>query len=385
MATGKTILVLGGGTGGIVAASRLRKNLPREHRVVLIERSADYVFEPSLLWLMTGLRRRENISRPLAKLEKKGIELVRGDIEGIEPASCTVKVNGTELAGDYLVIALGAELAPELVPGLAEAGHNLYALRGAERLRDTRLTLTAGRIVVLVSAMPFKCPAAPYEAAMLLEDDLRKRQVRDRFELALYTPESGPMPVAGPEVSKQLRQMIEAKGIAFHPEHTVAQVDPSALRITFTNGVTTAFDLLVYVPPHRAPRVVVDSGLTGESGWIPVDRQTLETRFPNVVAIGDVTGIMLAMGKPLPKAGVLAHGEAELVANNLVHVITGKGTPRQFDGYGECFIETGDGKAGYGSGNFFAEPTPEIKLRPPSRIQHLAKVAFEKYWLFKWF
>ncbi|MEE8342628.1 MAG: FAD/NAD(P)-binding oxidoreductase, partial [Gammaproteobacteria bacterium] len=377
MATGKTILVLGGGTGGIVTASRLRNKLPREHRVVLIERSADYVFEPSLLWLMTGLRRRENISRPLTRLEKQGIKLVRGNIEDIDPESCTVTVNGTELAGDYLVIALGAELAPELVPGLAEAGHNLYALRGAEQLRDTRLTLKAGRIVVLVSAMPFKCPAAPYEAAMLLEDDFRKRQLRDRIELALYTPEPGPMPVAGPEVSSQLKQIIEAKGIAYHPEHTVAQVDPSARHITFTNDVTTAFDLLVYVPPHRAPRVVVDAGLTGESGWIPVDRQTLETRFPNVYAIGDVTGIMLAMGKPLPKAGVLAHGEAELVANNLVHAITGKGTPRQFDGYGECFIEIGDGKAGYGSGNFFAEPTPEIKLRQPSRMQHLAKVAFE--------
>lgn len=385
MATGKTILVLGGGTGGIIAACRLRKKLPREHRVVLIERSADYLFEPSLLWLMTGLRQRKNISRPLAKLEKQGIELVRGNIERIDPESRTVKVNGTELAGDYLVIALGAELAPELVPGLAEAGHNLYALRGAERLRDTRLTLKAGRVVVLVSAMPFKCPAAPYEAAMLLEDDFRKRQLRDRIELALYTPEPGPMPVAGPEVSSRLKQIIEAKGIAYHPEHTVAQVEPAERRITFTNSVTTAFDLLVYIPPHRAPRVVVDSGLSGESGWIPVDRQTLATRFPNVYAIGDVTGIMLAMGKPLPKAGVLAHGEAELVVNNLVHVITGKGTPRQFDGYGECFIEIGDGKAGYGSGNFFSEPTPEIKLRPPSRIQHLGKVAFEKYWLFKWF
>ena len=193
------------------------------------------------------------------------------------------------------------------------------------------------------------------------------------------------MPVAGPEVSRQVRQMVEAKGIGYYPEHTVTQVDSTARRILFANGASAEFDLLAYVPPHRAPQVVAECGLTGESGWVPVHRQTLETRFPGVYAIGDVTGIMLSMGKPLPKAGVFAHGEAEVVAHNLVHAITGKGKPVQFDGHGECFIESGDGKAGFGSGNFFAEPMPEIKLRQPSRTLHIGKVAFEKYWLFEWF
>jgi sulfide:quinone oxidoreductase len=165
----------------------------------------------------------------------------------------------------------------------------------------------------------------------------------------------------------------------------VTQVDPGACQITFSNGTTGEFDLLAFVPPHRAPQVVIDSGLVGDSGWVPVDRQTLETRFPGVYAIGDVTGIPLAVGKPLPKAGVFAHGEAEVVAGNLIHAITGKGQPAQFNGHGECFIETGDGKAGFGSGNFFAEPAPEVKLRPPSRTLHIGKVAFEKYWLFEWF
>jgi sulfide:quinone oxidoreductase len=382
---GKTVLVLGGGIGGLVAASRLRKGLSREHRVVLIERERDYVFAPSFLWLMTGLRQREKISRPLSKLQQQGIELVQGSIERIDPDAHTVWVDGRELAGDYLVIALGAELAPETIPGLAEAGHNFYSLAGAEALRDARLGLHGGRIVVLVSSMPFKCPAAPYEAAMLLEYDFRKRKLREQVEVDLYSPEPGPMPIAGPEISRQVQQMVEAKGIGYHPEHTVTQVDATARRVQFANGASAAFDLLAYVPPHRAPRVVAECGLTGESGWIPVHRQTLETQFPGVYAIGDVTGIMLSMGKPLPKAGVFAHGEAEVVANNLVHAITGTGRPVQFEGHGECFIETGDGKAGFGSGNFFAEPVPEIKLRQPGRALHVGKVAFEKYWLFEWF
>jgi sulfide:quinone oxidoreductase len=366
-----------------VAANRLRKGLPREHRVILIEREEQYAFAPSFLWLMVGLRRRDQILRPLSRLEKQGVERIRGEITRIDPARREVEVNGQVLTGDYLVLALGAEYAPEAVPGLAEAGHNLYTLEGAEQLREARLTLGQGRMIILVSAVPFKCPAAPYEAAMLLEYDCRKRKLRDGIAIDVYTPEPGPMPVTGPEVSRQVRQMVEDKGIGYHPEHAVTRVEPDAKRIHFANGSTAEYDLLVYVPPHRAPRVVREAGLIAESGWVPADRHTLETRFPGVYALGDVTGIMLPMGKPLPKAGVFAHGEAEVVAANLIHLITGKGEPQRFDGHGECFLEVGDGKAGLGSGNFYAEPTPQVKLRSPSRTLHLGKVAFEKFWLFE--
>ena len=159
---------------------------------------------------------------------------------------------------------------------------------------------------------------------------------------------------------------------------------PAAGCLAFTNGVTARFDLLAYVPPHRAPQVVRDAGLTRDSGWVPVDRGTMETQFTGVYALGDVTGIMLSIGKPLPKAGVFAEHEAEVVANNLAHAITGNGTPKRFDGSGECFIETGDHKAGFGKGNFYAEPAPQIRLRMPSRVLHMGKVVFEKYWLFEW-
>jgi len=385
MADRKTILILGGGIGGVVTATRLRKKLPRGHRVVLVERSPNYIFQPSLLWLMTGIRNAGKITRPLNQLDKLGVERIQGEVKHIDPQHKTVQVDGREITADYLVIALGAELAPDIIPGLAKAGHNFYTLTGAESLRDARLTLREGRIAVLVSAIPFKCPAAPYEAAMLLEYDCRKRKLREHITIDLYSPEPGPMPIAGPEVSKQVRQMVEAKGIGYHPEHAVTRVDPAARRINFANGASTIFNLLAYVPPHRAPQVVRDAGLTGESGWVPVNRDTLETKFPGIYAIGDVTGIMLSMGKPLPKAGVFAHAEGEVVANNLIYELTGKGEPKTFDGHGECFLETGDGKAGFGSGNFFAEPAPRIKLRNPSRTLHLGKVAFEKYWLFEWF
>jgi len=381
----KTILVLGGGIGGIVTASRLRKKLSREHRIVLIERETNYVFAPSFLWLMTGTRRAEMISRPRTKLLKLGVELIQGDIEKIDVEQRSVQVNGQHLSGDYLVIALGAEMAPETIPGLSEAGHTFYTLDEAERLNEARSKFQQGRIVVLVCSMPFKCPAAPVEAALLFENDCRKRNIRDAAEIDIYTPEPGPMALAGSENSRMLREMVEAKGIGYHPEHAVTHVEPDKKRIHFTNGATADFDLLAYVPPHRAPQVVSDAGLVGESGWIAVDKHTMATKFSNVYAIGDVTGIKLSVGKPLPKAGVIAHGQAEVVVNNLVHEITGKGAPKQFDGHGACFIETGDGKAGFGQGNFYAEPAPQMKLYQPGYLMHLGKVAYEKYWLFKWF
>lgn len=385
MNTAKTILVLGGGIGGVVAASRLRKALSRKHRIVLIDREPNHVFSPSLLWLMIGQRTRRSISRPLLNLEKRGIERIQGEIEVIDPDKHRVRINGREYTGDYMVIALGAEYAPAAIPGLEEAGHNFYSLEGAEALREARLKLQSGRLVVLVSGIPFKCPAAPYEAAMLLEHDCRRRQMRDSVQIDVYTPEPGPMALTGPQNSAQIRHMLEQKDIGFHPEHQVTEIDAESKTIRFSNGSSAQYDLLAYVPPHRAPGVVREAGLVGESGWIPVDRSTLETKYPGVFAIGDITGIGLSVGKPLPKAGVFAHGEAEVVANNIIHAITGKGHPKEFTGHGMCFLETGDGKAGLGSGNFFAEPAPAIKLRMPSRLLHLAKVAFEKYWLFKWF
>lgn len=382
---GRTILIMGGGVGGVVVASELRRKLPKEHRVILVDRQAEHLFAPSLLWLMTGLRKPDQIRRPLERLRRKGIEVMRGDIERIDPSRRQATVAGKVITADELVVALGAELAPEAIPGLAQAGHSFYTLEGAEALRDALRGYRGGRIVVLTAAPAYKCPAAPYEAAMLLEYDCRKRKVRKDARIDIYAAEAAPMGVAGPVVSAAVREMVAAKGIGYHPEHQVSRVDAAARAVEFANGARESFDLLAYVAPHRAPAVVRDSGLAGDSGWIAVDRHTMQTRFDGVWAIGDVTSIPLSLGKPLPKAGVFAHRQAEAVAASIVHRITGKGAPGRFDGHGECFIETGDGKAGFGRGDFYGEPRPEVKVHAPSRAWHAGKVLFEKDWLRRWF
>lgn len=383
--TVRTALILGGGVGGVVAANRLRKLLPRTDRVVLFDREAYHLFQPSLLWLAVGWREADGIRRRLDRLRRKGIEVVTAEVTRIDPSTRTVTAGGTAFTGDAMIVALGADLDPDAIPGLSASGHNLYTLDGASAIRSAVESITSGRIVVLTAAPAYKCPAAPYEGALLIDGALRRRGVRDAVQVELYAAEPGPMGVAGPDVSAAVRGLVESKGIAYHPEHQVTSVDSAARRLNFANGATATFDILAYVPPHRAPSVVRNAGLTNETGWISVDRATMATGVPGVFAIGDVTTIPLSIGKPLPKAGVFAHAQAEVVAANIGHEWSAKGKRRAFDGHGQCFVETGDGRAGIGAGNFYGEPKPQVTLRSPSRIWHWAKVLFEKRWLAKWF
>jgi len=379
----RTALILGAGIGGIVAANTLRKLLPPEDRVVVVERERNHVFAPSLLWHMTGDNDAAAFTRPLSVLSARGIDLVTGEVTRIDPVSRTVEVDGRSLSGDALVVALGADYAPEAIAGLAESGHNLYTLQGAQEIHTTLDAFEGGRIVVLTAAPAYKCPAAPYEAAMLVAAYCKKRRLRKETTVTVYAAEPAPMLVTGPVVGAQVTQMLERKGIAYFPVHQVTKVEAGSLH--FANGATAAFDLLLYVPPHCAPAVVKAAGLCAESGWIAVDRETMETQFPGIYAIGDVTSIPLKMGRPLPKAGVFANGQAQVVAKNLARAWTGQGEAARFDGHGMCFLEIGSGMAGVGRGNFYAEPTPNVRMRYPNPLWHLGKMLYEKYWLWRQF
>ncbi len=378
------VLVLGGGVGGIVVANDLRKRLPATHELVLVNREETFLFAPSLLWLLVGARRPEQISRPLRRLVHRGVTVTTGEIERIDAARREVVVAGRTSSADHIVIALGAATAASAIPGLVDGGHDLYSLAGASAFRDQLASLRSGRVVILTAAPAYRCPAAPYEAAMLVEAACRARRVREHVQVDMFTAEPGPMGVAGAHVSAAVRQMVEGKGINYRPEHQVTRVDPAARSIHFSNGAAASYGMLGFVPPHHVPSVVSDSGLCAEGSWIEVDRNTFVTRVPNVYAIGDVNSVPLKLGKPLPKAGVFAHFAAQVVAKNIARAITGRGEEARFTGFGECFVETGDGKAGFGKGNFYAEPLPAVSLDKPSRRWHLGKVLLEQSWLRGW-
>ncbi len=383
---GKTIVILGGGVGGLVAANTLRQLLSREHRIVLVEKNAQHAFAPSFLWLMTGERQPEQITRDVRQLARPGVEVALAEAQSIDLPNRRVVTTTQTLAYDYLIIALGAELAPEAIPGLPEAGHTFYTFDGAAKLRDTLREFSGGTVAVVVSALPYKCPGAPHEGAMLIASTLRQRGLRN-VDVHLYTPESQPMPVAGPALGDAVKQMLEGQGIAFHPLHKLTRVDGAARELSFEGKATVKYDLLVAIPPHRGPRIVREAGLTNEAGWVPVDRNTLATRHENVFALGDVTAVSIpGRWKPdvplmLPKAGVFAHAQAEVVARRIAAEIAGADAGETFPGIGYCMLEAGESLAGFAFGNFYAEPSPQIQLRRMGKTWHWGKVLFEQWWL----
>lgn len=383
--TGKTILILGGGIGGYTAAQELRMRLSREHRVILVDREPKPPLAPSFLWLMTGGRAPNAIRKDLNALSNQGVEFINAEVQTIETAARRVVTRGGTFNYDYLVVALGAELAPELIPNLSDVAHTPYSLLGATKLRDALCDFRGGRVVVVIASLPYKCPAAPYETALLLDSALGHREIQHRVEI--FTPEGLPMPVAGPDVGKAVKEILTTRGIDFHPKVKLTAVDAANKELTFDDGTKTKFDFLVAVPPHRAPQVVRDAGLIDASGWIPVDKETLETRIANVFALGDVAAIRLpgrySPDTPLmlPKAGAFAHAQAQVAANNIAFEISGQGVPTTWDGFGSCFLEIGAGQAGFAAGNFYAEPAPRVNLRTPSVWWHWGKVLFEKEWL----
>lgn len=383
----QTVLVLGGGIGGQVTANTLRRLLPKEHRVVVIERDANHAFAPSFLWLMTGDRRPDQIVRPLRSLLLQGVELVTSPVQRINLSGSRVETGAGEVAFDYLVVALGAELAFDAIPGLKEEARTFFSLDGAARLRDALQSFQGGRIAVVVSSLPYKCPGAPHEGAMLIADTLQRRGLAGKFEVHLYTPESQPLPVAGPVLGGMVSDLLKEKGIIFHPGRVLASVDGENRRLDFKDGTHEDYGLLVAVPPHRPPAVVRESGLGNEAGWIPVDRSTLATSHQGVYAIGDATTIALPgrwkpeVPLPLPKAGVFAHSQALAVAKRIAFQITGSGKAEDFCAGGYCMLETGEEMAGFAYGDFYSEPSPKVELRKVGRSWHMGKVLFEKWWL----
>lgn len=377
----QTVLILGGGIGGVAAANRLRKKLDRSHRIVLINREEDFAFAASFLWVMNGSRKPEQVVRPLKRLERRGIEVVIGTVEAIDPLTRVVKVSGRDIHADHLIVTLGADWATDRVPGLGEFGHTFATLTGAQKLRKELESIKSGRITVITAAALYKCPAAPYEAALLIDAGLRTRGVRKHVQISLRSAEPAPMPTAGKNVSEAVQSILSSRAIDYRPNMQITAVEPGQLH--FGNEVEKT-DLLVYMPPITAPRVIADSPLAQADGWIHADVNTLKTEFENVYAIGDNTQLLLAMGKPLPRAGVFAHSQARAVADSIIAKISGKDSVGRFDGHGGCFIEIGDGKAAFGSGNFYADPAPAINMKPPSRRGHWGKVAFELNVMRRW-
>ncbi len=380
----KTILVLGAGQGGIVTARELSKHSGNEEdinlvKILVFEKEETSVYSPSLPWIMVGKSKKEEITERTDKLDASGLEVIKGEIENLDPENLTVNVKGKQYKGDHMVVSLGVEQTD--VFNLRKFGFNFFTLQGAQDFYTELKGFKGGEIAILVSSLPFKSPAAPYEAAMLIEDFVRKNNPPKNTTVSLYTPEAGPMEFAGAEASKELRELLEKKGIKYYPNHELKAVSGKSLE--FSNGETYFYDLLAYTPMHQLPEVIKKSELAGKAGWVDVYNKTLETKFSNVYAIGDITHVTADNGSVLPKIGVFARQQAAVVAHNIGRKLANQKPDQIFVPEGKYFIEAGEGKASETGGKFSATGKNDVKMKSPAQWGHFSKWWDEKFWFFK--
>jgi sulfide:quinone oxidoreductase len=374
----RRILILGAGFGGLELSTMLSEELGDRAEVTLIDKGVAFVFGYSKLDVMFGRKGAETVRLPYAELTKPGVRLLRQTVTAIDPEARRVSTDVETHEADVLVIALGADYDYDATPGLLEVGNEFYSMAGAERLAGILPSFTSGRVVIGVCGAPFKCPPAPSEAALLLHDQLTARGVRDRCQITFTIPLPSPVPPS-PETSRALVEAFAERDIEFLPGRRIASLDGDRGVVVYEDGEELPYDLFLGVPKHRAAAVVAESGMTDDSGYVPVDPRTLQTRYPDVYAVGDVAQV------GVPKAGVFAEGAARVVANQLITEELRGEQPEGYDGRGSCYIEFGSGRVGRVDVDFFSGPQPTGTYQEPSSTLVAEKDEFGSSRRARWF
>lgn len=372
----KHVLILGAGFGGLELATQLSENLADAVRVTLIDRSDSFMFGFSKFEIMFGRQKTESLRMYYRDVVKVGVDVRQETVTSIDPATRAVVTDQGSYEADILVIALGADYDHAATPGFIEGGHDYYTVEGAERLRDLLPSFDSGTVLIAVLGLPFKCPPAPYEGAILLHDFFARRGVREDIRMLLCTPEERPVPVSA-QVSDAIAGAVRERDIDARFQELVVAIDPNARVATTKDGETIPYDLFIGIPIHRVPTVVEASGLAVD-GWIPVDQRNLATRFPNVYALGDVASA------PVPRAGVFAERSAIAVAEDIRANLEGT-TAEPFDGAGICYIEFGRGLVGKVDANFLGDRDPVGIFVDPSTKGAEEKAEFGASRRRRWF
>ena len=384
---GKTIVVLGGGTGGVATCNVLSSILKGQHQIILVDRSDTHIFCASMPLLLVNERQPQDICRNLHSLTQKGIDFFHTEVQSIEPAKRQITTAAGILAYDYLVISLGAEHHPETVPGQKEGAYNPFNINEAQRLQHQLAHMTKGKIVLFISHLPYMGVAAPWEIIFLLDQYFRDKNLRHQISLTLVTPEQTPLPIGSPQVGARLRRMMERRNINLVTQAKVLRVDIKTGHLILDGGIYIPGDLFIGIPSHWGPSALRSSQLTEDGGWLEVEPTTLRTRDKRIWGIGDAAGIRIPITYAwLPKVGIFAHYQGEVVARNIACQIAGK--PPQFRFTGKAAgasIFVGANKAMLVSYDTFTPRGSHITLTRPSRAGYWAKIAFERYWLTRWF
>jgi len=364
------VVILGGGVGGTIVANLLAKKA-KDADITVVDRTGKHVYQPGFLYVAFGKQKPEKLVRDERRLLRRRVHLVIGDVDRVDPANKLVHLrNGDELPYDYLVLATGAEIVPQAIPGY-EAAHHFYSASGAVALREALARFRHGRIVIAIGGVPYKCPPAPGEAACLLDYEFTKRGMRDRVEIHFLSPLGRVFPIES--FSPKVQELFDAKGVKATTFFNVESVDPEAKVVHSLEGEVVPFDLLILVPPHRGVAFAKASGLADAGGWIRTDKNTLEVRGQEgtIWALGDATDI------PISKSGAAAHYEARVVAENVAARVRGESPTATYAGRVMCFFDAGFRRATALRFDF-GHPPPPI---PVSRRWYLGKMLLNRlYW-----
>jgi sulfide:quinone oxidoreductase len=376
----RSVVILGAGFAGLELTTRLSEAFGDELDIVLIDQNDAFVFGFSKLDVMFGRNVPAGVRHPYADIVKPGVRFVQASIDAIDPAAKTVQTDQGRFEADILVVALGADLAPEATPGLVEGGHEFYTVAGGFGARDVLERFEGGRVVIGVLSTPFKCPPAPSETALLLHEYLTERGLRDTSEIALVMDFGRPIPPS-PDASAAILEAFAERSIEWHAQREVSELDPSRNVALLRDGGEMPYDLFLAVPVHRAPEVVVQAGLTVD-GWIPVDRLSFETAYPGVYAMGDVAAV------GTPRAGVFAEGHAAVAAEHIIAALRGTTTEAEYAGRGICYLEFGGDAVGMVDVTFFGDrrsgaligPSPELSAEKAEFGSSRVKRWFDRDW-----
>ncbi len=369
--------MLGAGFGGLELSTKLSEELGDAVDITLIDRAEGFVFGFSKLDVMFGRTEPDAVVHRYADLVHPGVTFVPATITAIDPALRRVETDAGTYDGDVMVVALGADLDPAATPGLVEAGTEFYTVAGAFAAREVLADFTGGAVVVAVTSTPFKCPPAPSETALLVHDLLVSRGLRDASTIDLVMPLGRPIPPS-PEASEALLAAFAERDIRWHPDTIVTGLDAERRVALIADGSEMPYDLFLGVPRHHVPEAVAASGLCVD-GWVPVDPATLETSFPDVYAVGDVTDI------GTPKAGVYAERQAAVVADRIVARHRAEQESATYDGVGVCYLEVGHDEVAKVEVTFLPGQPPQGHFQAPSTELMADKAQFARSRIQRWF
>lgn len=376
---GARVVVLGAGFGGLELITSLSETFGGSIDILLIDKSDTFVFGFSKLDVMFGRQTAAEVRHHYRDVVKPGTRFLQTTVRSIDPSTRKVETDAGTFEADFLIVALGADLDPAATPGLVEGGNEFYTVPGAFALRDVISRFERGAAIIGVTGKTFKCPPAPSEMAFLLHDYLIARGRRDATEITLVMPFGMPIPPS-PESSQAILAAFAERRIRFVKDTLVSALDPGRKVAILSDGSQMPYDLFLGVPVHRVPAVVVESGLaSGPFGWVPVNKQTLETSFPGVYAVGDVNGV------GTPKAGVFAEGAARVVAASIIAKIRGGPSPEAYRGTGACYLEFGNNEVARVNVEFLAGPKPTGSYDAPSEALRAEKERFASSRLLRWF